>query len=376
VLYAAALCTKESGAVAPALALLWVWGWSRPVPAVAVSEREDSAWAGARHRIRPWAPVIVAWGCVVVGVALARWRVLGTAAGGAAIGEPGFAELDAVERWWAMLSLGGRIVRLLAWPGIENPHYGFDIVWGHTGPNAAALATVVVLGAILAAALYTATRAQHRDRRPLAAIGWILIAFLPASNLLATTGQVLAERTLYVSSIGAAMLLAWGIDRVLAAVARMRPARRHTAQSAYAAVGLAVALISARGLMKTRADAEAWRTHERLFRQMIAADSRDYRGFQLLAMESQRQGRADEAARLYARAYVLAPSDPVLAAEYGEYLLSTGRPREALAVARRVMADADMRTSPRAVSLLLNAMGQTWGADSARAAARWLEGAR
>ena len=70
------------------------------------------------------------------------------------------------------------------------------------------LATAAAL--VVAAALF----ARRGDRRPLVAMGWVAIAFLPASNLLVPTGQLLAERTLYLPSVGVALLAAWGIDRV------------------------------------------------------------------------------------------------------------------------------------------------------------------
>ena len=60
--------------------------------------------------------------------------------------------------------------------------------------------------------------ARRGDRRPLVAIAWVAIAFLPASNLLVPTGQLLAERTLYLPSVGVALLVAWGINVVYARV--------------------------------------------------------------------------------------------------------------------------------------------------------------
>jgi tetratricopeptide (TPR) repeat protein len=243
-------------------------------------------------------------------------------------------------------------------------------------PDAAVLAmtTIVVFAAIVVASWWLASRSTSRDARPIVGVCWAVIAFLPASNLLTATGQILAERTLYVPSIGVALVIAWVVDRALADVAAQPPVV-DSARTRFAAalVVVFVLVTCVHGFMLTRRYVGVWRDQSTLFAQMVRADSLSYRGYELLAHESERRGRHDESARLYARAYALRPGDPTLLTDYGEYLLDKNRPRYALAIGRRLMKHEEMRTDPRAVTVLLNATARVWGVDSVLAAARRLE---
>src|SRR5437879_1206938 len=257
-IYAAAMLAKESGAVIPALALIAVWAWRKP---------HDGALKVDR---REWAPVLVVWACLAIAVAIVRHMVLGGLVSGGSIAAPGIDELSAPRRIWAVLSLGERVLALLFWPGAQNPHYGPTVF----GSGGSALANVVVLAVWGVAAV----RFRHGDSRRLAAILWMCIAFLPASNLLVPTGQILAERTLYLSSVGAAMLIAWGLDLLVPLVRRRR----------LAAVATVVVFgaICARGFVRAREYSLVWKDRLRLFTYMTVVEPHGYRGFQLLAVEA------------------------------------------------------------------------------------------
>ena len=378
-LYAAALLTKESGAVAPALALIAVWGWkpsgsSRFEGPEPRSSNLDPRSSNLEPRSRGWLPLIGLWTFVALAVAAARRAVLGGFMGSASIAAPGLDGLSAWERVWAMLSLGGRVARLMIWPTVQNPHYGPSMLPQVTGPTAAAVVTVAVIVVAVAASLWLACRSPSHDSRPAVAIAWCLLAFLPASNLLTATGQILAERTLYVSSMGVAMLLAWGLDRVFGLVRWSRREPRLTLLPQVAALATAVVLSVAciRGFVHTRSYARVWRSHTELFTQMVRADSLSYRGYQLLAIQADKTGHRAEADRLYARAYTLYPHDRTLLADYGEYLLKRQQPVQALTIGQHLLAFDDMRTDGRAVTIYLDAVDRVWGVDSALIAARRL----
>lgn len=365
-LYAAALLTKESGAVAPALALLAAVGW-RPL--------SQSSLRDAAAQWREWLRVIVLWAAALVAVLIVRRIVLGGVVGTVSIAAPGIDGLSASRRVWSMLALGGRIGELLLWPTTQNPHYGPSVLPSPPGITTAAVLTIAAIVVAIVASWRIAFRARQPDGRPLVGLAWTLIAFLPASNLLTATGQLLAERTLYVSSVGVAMLVAWCLDRVLErAAARGQPRPRARAGARIATlvtVGLVVAAC-VRGYVRTRDYARVWRDRRTVFLQMVRADSLSYRGYQLLAIEAKDHQRSAEAAELYARSYALRPSDPTLLTDYGEYLLETGRARYALAIGDRLFRHSDMWTDARAVTLLLNATGRVWGVDSVLATAQRL----
>jgi len=363
-LYAAALLSKESGVVAPALALLAVWGWSAS-PRIATH--------ASRSVLRDWRTTLFVWAVVLAAVAVIRHAVLGGVTGTVSIAAPGLEGLSASQRIWAMFSLGGRVGRLLVWPTVLNPYYGPSVFPSARDASVIATLTIVVLVTIVGASWWLARRSVSRDARPFMGVCWSIVAFLPASNLLTATGQILAERTLYVPSIGVAMVIAWLLDRAFADATATSPLPAR-ARSRFVAALLTtfIAVVCVRGFMFTRRSANAWRDQPTLFAHMIEADSLSYRGYQLLAHESERRGRHAESAQLYARAYALRPSDPTLLADYGQYLLDKNRLRYALAIGQRLFTHKDVWTDPGAITLLLNATARVWGVDSVLATARRL----
>src|SRR5258705_12308346 len=66
--------------------------------------------------------------------------------------------------------------------------------------------------AVWAALLMLAWRRQRRFEA--FGLGWVAITFLPVSNLLFSTGILLAERTLYLPSVGLALAAGAGLARL------------------------------------------------------------------------------------------------------------------------------------------------------------------
>jgi hypothetical protein len=95
------------------------------------------------------------------------------------------------------LSVGGRYLWLVAWPRALSPDYSFAQIPIFTGrpEEWAALAT---LGVAVILALFVAR--SDRLVRFLAAA--TAIAFLPVSNLLFSTGTIMAERLMYLPALG------------------------------------------------------------------------------------------------------------------------------------------------------------------------------
>jgi hypothetical protein len=365
-LYAAALLSKESGAVAPGLALLAVFAWKRsPTP---ISIRAMFA--------RGWLRVIALWVVVLGIVIVVRSVVLQGVVGATSLAVPGLAGLTTGQRMIAALSLSGRIAQLLIWPTTQSPDYGPSALADQSTRVLVATIAITAILAMLGVCCWLASRTQRPDARPLAAVGWCLLGFLPASNLLAATGAVLAERTLYVSSAGVAMIVAWCLDMLLEASAARRTRPVIPRQIVPIAAGAALTVACVRGYIETREYAAVWRTNAALVAQMVRADSLNYRGYQLLAMDAREHHRYAESAALYARAYALVPFDPGVSLDYGEFLLETSRPRYALAMGERVLRHPDMWTNAHAVTLLLNATARVWGVDSVLAAAERLNARR
>jgi tetratricopeptide (TPR) repeat protein len=308
---------------------------------------------------------------VVIGVVIVRRLVMGGVTGTTSLAVPGLAELSGPQRVWVVLSTGATVAKLLLWPTSQMPDYGPSSLLTGYDRNVAATAVLVLTILGIAWAAQLALRSNRPDSRPLAGILWCLIAYFPASNLLAATGAIVAERTLYTASVGVAILISWCLERALEHAAERRVSLRGGAIIPTLA-GAIVLAASFRGFVQTKDYARVWRKHETVFSRMVEADPLNYRGYQLLALAMKDNKRYAESARLYALAYARRPSDVTLLADYGEYLLQMHRPRYAVAIGERLMTHRDAWTDSRAVSLLLNATGQSWGPDSVLAAAQRL----
>jgi hypothetical protein len=137
--------------------------------------------------------------------------------------------------------------------------------------------------------------AWRRQRRLEAfGLGWIAIAFLPVSNLLFSTGVLLAERTLYLPSVGLA--LAAG-----ATLARL-PAQR---------LRIVLALLVLAGGIRSALRTPVWRDDFAVTQSILDDSPNSYRGPARSAMifQSHRQpARALDALRYAARIYDRDPS--------------------------------------------------------------------
>jgi hypothetical protein len=141
---------------------------------------------------------------VLVGVAFyyVRTRVLGGNLAGTFVAEH-LVGLSMGERAIAMLAVVPQWFRLLFWPAHLRADYGpAEFVaqtawsWDHT------LGLMLLTGSLVLAI------ASWR-RAPLATFGicWSTIALFPVSNVLMPTGILLAERTLFLPSVGAMLAL-------------------------------------------------------------------------------------------------------------------------------------------------------------------------
>jgi tetratricopeptide (TPR) repeat protein len=189
--YALALASKESGIVFLALALL----------SDLVLDRQTD---GTRELYLAYAGVTTVYaGVLTLLFEHSRFVVIAVTWDGA----------TTVDRWLTMLRVVPEIARLMLAP--------VDLKIDYT-PRTIDLVTTVTPGVVLGAALLVAAIAAMVAawrRAPAVAFGiaWFFIALSPVSNVLFPSGVVLAERTLYLPSIGAAVVAGWVFERVLTA---------------------------------------------------------------------------------------------------------------------------------------------------------------
>jgi tetratricopeptide (TPR) repeat protein len=238
---------------------------------------------------------------------------------------------------------------MLAWPAMLSPYYGPTVLPAHR--VALALLALVVAATLVALCIVLARRG---DRRPLAALAWMALTYLPASNLVTAAGPIVSDRTLFGATIGVAMLLAWAVDRV--------PRR------AWPAAALAVALLVARNAVHTARYASVWTSHRTLWEQLVRASPDEYRGYELLGIDATARGDRVRAVTLLARAFTMEPRDRRLRFEYGQALYAAGRYADAASVLAPLLAASEVRRERDFVAMYLDAVGRSRGAEGVVAA--------
>ena len=341
--FAIALGAKESAATVPAIVALCVWGWrvpdeAQPKRAGAVIARGWRAWT--------------AYAIVLVLMIAARHAVLGGFSPPSTALAVGLDGETLAQRWWTMTAAWPLVAHLLLAPTRLSMHYGPTTVLPHHGATWIAVMAIVTVAAMLASASVVARRG---DRRPLVAIGWVMLGYFAASNILVPTGQLLAERTLFFSSIGVVMLAGWALARAEHASVRVQRT----------AIGLAGVLVLL-GAIATTSRVPVWSSEERLFQSGIDFDPAAFYPYQMLARAVGRNGENARGLALLGDAYRRYPAGETLALEYAQHLRTSGRGEEALAVLRDLSVS---RPNAQSVRLAyLDALLDRRGADSVIAA--------
>jgi tetratricopeptide (TPR) repeat protein len=294
----AGLLTKEHAAVAVALLALDDLATRESLP-VALPWRDYAAVLG----------VTAAWFLVRRGIDAGQSFTMLV---------PTFFGLGAVGRISTMLPVVFVVVRLLIWPFNLSPDYFPEVVPRLEHPTLLGGAGLLLLVALAALAVLV----WRRNRALAAGLFVVGIAWLPTANLLFPTGIVLAERTLYLATVGVALLAA--------ALFAWLSTRRGT-RVASAAIGAIVVVFGALALEQV----PVWRDNRSLFLWAFDAHPEAYREHQAAARALVRLGDLQDALRQYAVSIELYPRDYYNLTEASAAALNAGRPRLALEYLRR-----------------------------------------
>jgi hypothetical protein len=196
-----------------------------------------------------------------------------------------------------MLGVVPEWLRLMLWPARLSMDYTPPSIGIAQGPALDQLPGLLLLVAVLGFAI-----AQWR-RRPVTSFGiaWAVITLLPSSNFIIPAGIILAERTLYLPSVGVLLAVCdtfvWAAPRIQARQVRVLAA---------AAIG---AVIGA-GTMWSAKRTTVWHDNERLFRKTVADYPDSYRAHFMLGSWAFSQQRLSEGEQEFRRAIALFPFDP------------------------------------------------------------------
>ncbi len=179
--------------------------------------------------------------------------------------------------------------------------------------------------------------AWRRGRRVEAyGLGWIALAYLPVANLLFPHGVLVAERLLYLPSVGVVLVVAAILDRV--------PRR---------AWAIIVALLVGAGAVRSAVRVPVWRDNGTLALSMIADAPHSYRSWDYLGWELLWAGKNERALESFRRAGQIYRADArvYLAAAHMAYVLG----RVPLADSLLIRADSACPQCPSAYRNQANA---------------------
>lgn len=300
-MYAVACLSKEHGVVLPALFV-----------AAELTVIDDPAPIGERvRRLRPCYLLLV---MVAVAFLGARSIVLADhGVGGFQPFQPfSTLHLSAPDRILTAMSVVPQWIRLLVWPAHLSSEYGPPDI-----PIAQGFDPTQVPGMILLAATLALGVALRR-RQPAVSFGiaFAAVALLPSSNFLVPAGILLAERTLFLPSVGA-MLALGGMMAAAAAFVRARlqqPVSRMIGRAAQAACA-AILLV---GLVRSATRTAIWRSNDTLFPQAVADAPQSYHAHYILGGWDFENGRKREGEAELRKALALFPYDPFLSYNMAE----------------------------------------------------------
>ncbi len=295
VLYLVGLGAKEIAVTLPA-ALVLLEGFRR---------RPDSP----VRRIRRELPLLVSLLAVLGGYLLLRWSVLGTVTG--EVAAPALRGLTAGQRILSGLSVWPQYVRLFLWPVDLSADYAPGVLRVARSVTPAVAVGVATL-ALLAIAAWAARR-----RMPPVALGilWFGVVVLPVSNLVVASGVLLAERTLYLPSVGWSFVVA-GLVEVVASTASERA--RRWLPLAGVAVGAAL-------MIRTVARNPTWMSTYTVLNTLALEHPESYLSLRARAAGLAHVGETARARAPYEAAVALAPRHYGLLVEVGGFY---GRLRE------------------------------------------------
>jgi hypothetical protein len=231
---------------------------------------------------------------------------------------PTFFQLSAAGRVFTMLPAVLVLMRLMVFPFDLSPDYHPQVV-----DRLEYLTAPGVIGALLLAATIALSLLAWRKHRP-AALGLMIIgvAWLPTSNFLFPTGIVLAERTLYLATVGVALLAAVGADALI----NRAGARRAGTLMTLAALPLA---------WTTFDRIPVWKSTQSLVIASLLAHPESYKVHQSAARVYWRLGLREQGLAQYHVAAELYGLDHYLLAEMGSAALETNHLRDARSILLR-----------------------------------------
>ena len=295
--YAVALFAKEHAIVLPALL----------IAAEALILRDERPFGKRLVALRP---LVLCMTLIAVLYLAARSAVKG----GEISGFQPFIVFQALDLsyWNRVLTMIGVVpewVRLLLWPARLSTEYAPPYVDIAQGPSLVQLPGLLLLVGIIGLGIVLWKR-RGVARVASFGIAWLCITLLPASNFVVPAGIIVAERTLFLPSLGALLVLGALEPWLLERINRLRSNDVSGATRVVAAAAFACMLVA--GSWRSAARSAVWHDNERLFAQAVVDAPQSYRAHYMLGAWMFQTGRKKEGEHHYRRAIALFPYDPFM----------------------------------------------------------------
>jgi hypothetical protein len=245
---------------------------------------------------------------------------------------PGLYGLDLSARLLTMLGVVPEWTRLLFFPAHLQADYLPQEI-----QRAVSLGAQQLLGAmLLLSALIAAVMLWRRAPAGPFALLWIAVTLFPISNTVVVSGVLLAERTLFLPSLGAVLLIGAWLGRVDIS------ARGVVLRRLVTAGGLGLLLA---GAVRSATRAPIWRDNETLFAQTLIDAPLSYHPHYIEARRLAEAKDTQGAELEYRRALALFPYDAGLLASAADFFSRTKRCEAAAPLYRRSLeVDSTNRT--------------------------------
>jgi len=350
-LYAAAVLAKEGAAVLPLLLFLLD------------GARRDVDIRAPLEYIRSRGGLLAALSVTLAGILLLRMDAVGAVA--ASSSPPGGEILREASRIWTVFTTWPHYVRLLFYPATLGADYGPGVI-----PVALHWSANAILGAMIGLVAFGGAALVWGRTTPLGATGaptasgrivpfsllWIAAALLPVANVVYLGPVFVAERTLYLASWGAALIVAW-------LCVALSEERRWAGPVALSLVVLA-------GSARTVERVPDWSDTETIMQALIEDRPESGTAWMHLGRRLAAQGRPDDALTAFAYAVALLNSEYRPITEVSAHLLAMGRNDAARPLLRRAWAEhPEWYTAPGLLAAVeLNAGRPADAVPAARAA--------
>lgn len=231
-----------------------------------------------------------------------------------------------------VLKVAGKYLWLVVWPRYLSPDYSYNQI-----PSSQSLFEPAVLWAVLAwgSLLALAAWSLVRGRRAFFAVGFTLVTFLPASNLLVPTGTIMGERLFYLPLAGLCFLVGLGWERLAVWSRVFFPQGR---AAGVALLALILALLTGRTILRNR----DWRDDPTVWLRAAQTSPNSARVRKALGTIYIQQGKLDQALHEFETVVQIWPGylaeSGTLNRHLGVLWLKKGRIEEAIAALQRAIA--------------------------------------